>query len=156
MNMRSPSLPLAWIGAAAVALVGALPRPALALQPHGPPEGLYVHQIAHVLFALATVFLLYRLRPERLPGLPWFTGAGLLFILWNLVAVVGHAAEVYVADRDFLGPAGHLSRRLLMSGPAAWTYYIAKLDHLILLPAFILLYFGLQALLRAPRPGEEE
>jgi hypothetical protein len=142
--------PLLLIASMALILVAALPRTALALQPHGPPEGLYVHQMAHILFAAAMMFLLYYLRKERLPGLRWLTWAGILFILWNLNALVGHTAEVYVEPEDFLGAPAHLSRRLLMSGPVAWTYYITKLDHLILVPAFILLYFGLQALARAP------
>jgi hypothetical protein len=108
--------------------------------------------MAHFLFALAMLFLLYHLKKERLPGLGLFTWAGILFVLWNLNALVGHTAEVYVEPQDFLGAPAHLSRRLLMSGPAAWTYYITKLDHLILVPAFILLYLGLQALARAPGP----
>jgi hypothetical protein len=140
----------------ALALVIGLPRTALALQPHGHPEGLYVHQMAHVLFVFAMLFLLYHLKKERLPGLRWFTGAGILFVLWNLNALVGHTAEVYVEPRDFLGGPADLSRRLLMSGPAAWTYYATKWDHLILVPAFILLYFGLQALARTPRPLERK
>jgi hypothetical protein len=139
-----------------MALVAGLPRTALALQLHGPPEGLYVHQMGHILFAGAMMFLLYHLRKERLPGLRWFTWAGILFVLWNLNALVGHTAEVYVEPQDFLGGPANLSRRLLMVGPAAWIYYVAKLDHLILVPAFILLYFGLQALARAPRPLERK
>lgn len=142
------------VGTVALVLVAGLPGTALALQPHGHPEGLYAHQMAHVLFALAMLFLLYHLKKERLLGLRWFTWAGILFILWNLNAFIGHTAEVYVDHRDFLGAPAHLSRRLLMSGPAVWIYYVTKLDHLILVPAFILLYFGLQALARAPRPLE--
>jgi hypothetical protein len=148
----TPRLRPAWIGPVSLVLVVGLPRTALALQPHGPPEGLYVHQMAHILFAGAMIFLLYYLRKERLPGLQWFTWSGILFILWNLNALVGHTAEVYVEPQDFLGGPAHLSRRLIMSGPIALTYYLAKLDHLILVPAFILLYFGLQALARAPSP----
>jgi hypothetical protein len=106
--------------------------------------------MAHLLFALAMLFLLYHLRKEGLPGLRLFTWAGILFVLWNFNAFVGHTAEVYVEPQDFLGAPAHLSRRLLMSGAACWTYYVAKLDHLILVPAFILLYFGLRALERAP------
>lgn len=148
----SPRLRPAWIGAGAIVLGLSLPRTALALQPHGPPEGLYVHQMGHILFVGAMMFLLYYLRKERLPGLRWFTWSGVLFILWNLNAVVGHAVEVYVEAQDFLGESASLSRRFIMSGPISWTYYLAKLDHLILVAAFILLYFGLQALARAPSP----
>jgi hypothetical protein len=152
MKNRSPWLRAAWIAPVALALVVGLPRTALALQPHAAPEGLYVHQMAHILFAGTMMFLLYYLRKERLPGLRWFTWAGILFILWNLNALVGHTAEVFVEPQDFLGTPADLYRRLLMSGPAAWAYYLTKLDHLILVPAFILLYFGLQALARAPSP----
>jgi hypothetical protein len=152
VKKRSPLLYRAWIAPVALVLVVGLPRTALALQPHGPPEGLYVHQIAHILFAGAMMFLLYYLRKEQLPGLWWFTWAGILFILWNLNALVGHTAEVYVETKDFLGTPAHLSRRLLMSGPVTWTYYITKLDHLILLPAFILMYLGIKALAQAPSP----
>jgi len=152
VKKRDPLLYPGLIASVALVLVVALPRTALALQPHGPPEGLYVHQMAHILFVGAMMFLLYYLRKERLAGLRWFTWAGILFILWNLNALVGHTAEVYVEPQDFLGAPAHLSRRLLISGPAAWTYYITKLDHLILVFAFILLYFGLQALARAPSP----
>jgi hypothetical protein len=144
--------PFKYLTGAIVASLVFFPTTALALQPHGHPEGLYVHQIAHVLFAVAMVFLLYYLRKEQLPGMPWFTWAGILFILWNLNAMVGHSAEIYVEPQDFIGGPAQLSRRLIMFGPAAWIYYVTKLDHLILVPAFILLYFGLQALARAPRP----
>jgi hypothetical protein len=147
---RSTRLRPAWIGTVALALVAGLPRTALALQPHGHPEGLYAHQMAHVLFALAMLFLLYHLKKEQLPGLRWFTWAGILFVLWNLDAFLGHIAEIYVKTQDFLGAPAHLSRRLLMSGPATWSYYVTKLDHLILVPAFLLLYFGLRALARTP------
>jgi hypothetical protein len=150
----SPSLRPAWVVTVALALVLGLPRTALALQPHGHPEGLYVHQVAHILFAGAMIFLLYHLRKERLVALRWFTWAGILFILWNLNAFAGHTAETFIEPQDFLGGSAQLSPQLLMFGPAAWIYYVTKLDHLILVPAFILLYYGLQALARAPRPLE--
>ena len=136
----------------ALILVLSLPRSALALQPHGPPEGFYVHQMAHILFVVAMIFLLYHLRKEQIPGLRWFTFGGILFILWNFNTLVGHISEIYVEPQNFLGGAGHFSRRLIMSGPVSWIYYFTKLDNLILLPAFILLFFGLQAMARAPRP----
>jgi hypothetical protein len=153
---RFPWLRTVWIGTVALVLVMGLPRTALALQPHGHPEGLYVHQMAHILFVVAMMFLLYHLRKEQLPGLRWFTWAGILFVFWNLNALVGHIAEIYVEPQDFLGGPADFSRRLLMSGPATWAYYATKLDHLILVPGFILLYFGLQALARAPRPLERK
>jgi hypothetical protein len=52
------------------------PRPTLALQTHGPPEGLYVHQLAHVLFAVALLFLIWQVKYEGLTGLPGFASSG--------------------------------------------------------------------------------
>jgi hypothetical protein len=128
------------------------PGPALALQTHGPPEGLYVHQIAHILFAAALLFLIWALKQEgmaRVSGFRYLIWACSLFILWNLVAFAGHWAEVLLNPQDFLGEAGGLSRRLVMSGAASWVYFLAKLDHLILLPAFFFLACGLKFLIPA-------
>jgi hypothetical protein len=133
------------------------PRPALALQPHGPPEGLYVHQMAHLLFAGALIFFIWSIRHEAMakaPGFRRLTQACVLFILWNLLAFVGHWAEVVLDLEDFVGPAGDFGRRLVMSKAAAWIYYVAKFDHLMLVPAFFLLGRGLKALL--PQTGQED
>jgi hypothetical protein len=126
------------------------PRPTLALQTHGPPEGLYVHQLAHVFFAAALLFLIWQVKYERLVGLPgfrqirWACG---LFVLWNIVAFLGHLSEMLLIPQAFQGQQGDLSQRLIMSRISAWIYYLTKLDHLILVPAFFLLFRGLKALL---------
>lgn len=136
------------VGVTAVIFLG--PRPALALQTHGPPEGLYVHQLAHVLFAAALLFLIWQVKYEGLTGLPgfrqlrWACG---LFVLWNVVAFLGHWSEELLLPQAFQGQPGDLSRRLVMSRFSAWMYYLTKLDHLILVPAFFLLWRGLKALL---------
>lgn len=138
----------AWLWLASFLLLG--PAPALALQPHGPPEGLYVHQMAHLLFAGALAFLIWSIRHEamaREPGFRRLTQACILFIIWNLWAFVGHWAEVLLEFEDFVGPPGDFGRRLIMSQAAAWVYYVAKFDHVILVPAFFLLGRGLKALL---------
>ena len=33
-----------------------------------------------------------------------------------------------------------------MTGPGVWVYYLTTLDHLLLVPAFLFLYFGIRAL----------
>jgi hypothetical protein len=58
------SLTLIWFGALAWSALH--PQAALAIQTHGHPEGLYVHQMAPVLFAGAAIFLIYRLQREGL------------------------------------------------------------------------------------------
>jgi hypothetical protein len=126
------------------------PCPTLALQTHGPPEGLYVHQLAHVLFAAALLFLIWQVKYEGLTGLPgfrqfrWACG---LFVLWNVVAFLGHWSDQLILPQAFQGQPGDFSRRLIMSRFSDWIYYVAKLDHLVLVPAFFLLWRGLKALL---------
>jgi len=137
-----------WLGILAFILFD--PRPTLALQSHGPPEGLYVHQLAHFFFAAALLFLIWLIKYEGMVGLPgfrqirWACG---LFVLWNVVAFVGHWSEVLLVPQVFQGHQGELSQRLIMSRISAWVYYLTKLDHLILVPAFFLLWRGLKALL---------
>jgi hypothetical protein len=130
-------------------MVGLVPGPALALQPHGSPEGLYVHQMAHVLFAGAMLFLIFMVKRrglQKVKGFRLLTWACGLLLLWNLDAFLGHLAEVFLRPQVFQGPGGDFSQRLCMSGLESWVYYFAKMDHLILVPAFYLLYRGLHAL----------
>jgi len=137
-------------------LVLCQPRSALAFISHGHPEGLYVHQIAHLLFAGALIFLIYRMDREGLrktKGFRFLTWSCVWLVLWNLDAFVGHWAEVLLSARDFIGQAGEFSQRLLMSGPVPWVYYFSKLDHLLLVPGFYLLYRGLKNLERLPPEG---
>lgn len=138
-------------------MVGLVPRAALAIQPHGPPEGLYVHQMAHVLFAGAMLFFIFLVKRrglQKITGFRLLAWACGLLLLWNLDAFLGHLAEMYLSPQAFLGPAGNLSQRLCMSGLESWVYYFAKMDHLILVPAFYLLYRGLNALARTPEIEE--
>lgn len=134
-------------------LVLCQPRGALAFISHGHPEGLYVHQLAHLLFAGALIFLVYRMHAEGLQkksGFRVLTWSCAWLVLWNLDTFVGHWAEVLLSAQAFIGRAGDFSQRLLMSGPVAWVYYLAKLDHLLLVPGFYLLYRGLKNLERLP------
>ena len=142
-----------WLGVSALVLFS--PQPSLAFITHGHPEGLYVHQIAHLLFAGAMIFMIYLIKREGLlevPGFRMLVWASLLFVGWNFDAFIGHIAEVYVSPQAFRGEAADFSRRLLMTDLSTWVYYITKMDHLILVPAFYLLYRGLKALaFEAPR-----
>lgn len=130
------------------------PRPSLALISHGHPEGLYVHQLAHLLFAGAMLFLVYMIRREGLQregGFRALIWAGFFYTWWNLVAFVGHTAEVFLPEQAFLGRPTDVGQRLLMTQASAWVYYVAKMDHLFLVPAFYLFYRGLKALVRKQR-----
>jgi hypothetical protein len=142
---------LTWI----LVFEGIFPRPALAIQPHGPPEGFYLHQIAHLVFIGALIVFIYKLAQEvkkhrsfRL--LAWACG---LLVLWNLDCLVGHLSALPISTLDFIH-AGHLNQRLVMSGPSHWIYYVASLDNVILLPAAYIFYRGLKALIAEPETGK--
>jgi hypothetical protein len=136
-------------------LEGIFPRPALAIQPHGPPEGFYLHQIAHLVFIGALIFFIYKLakqvkehRSFRL--LAWACG---FLVLWNLDCLLGHTSALPISSLDFINE-GQLNQRLVMSSPSHWIYYVASLDNVILLPASYIFYRGLKALLSEPEIGK--
>ena len=66
---------------------------AMATQAHGGPEGLYVHQMAHILFIFSLAVLIYWLREHSLikePGWRYVQYAAFFLILWNIDAVLAH------------------------------------------------------------------
>jgi hypothetical protein len=147
-----------------IGLIGAillLAQPALATQAHSAPEGLYAHQLAHIFFTVSMGVLIYWLRERQLVqsvGWRYIQYAALFFILWNLDAFSVHLLDEQLAIIDVrrIDPwkiglsAANDSKTLI------WLYYVAKLDHLLCVPALLFLYFGLRRLLReteAQGPG---
>ncbi|WP_027369081.1 hypothetical protein [Desulfocurvibacter africanus] len=135
---------------ALVAIFTAWPVPAWAVQPHGGAEGLYVHQLGHILFFAAVVKLWLLLRARfRAASRPWrrMRWSAALFALWNVVAFTSHFFEVQVAtavDRGQVPP--------VWSAPGdasllSYLIYISSLDNLILVPAMLYFYLGLRGLL---------
>ena len=126
-----------------------MPDAAWALQAHGPPEGIYIHQIAHIFF-LGSLLYLYRdlaRSSEQERGwryLRWFC---LLMLCWNGVAFVGHAVTLHLAEEHFSEAGSFLHSRLL--GPmnvSKTLFYITRFDHLLAVPALFFLYLGLRTL----------
>lgn len=125
--------------------------PVLATQTHKEPEGLYMHQIAHLFFIISMGSLEFWLRQRNLvqePGWKFIQLAAILFIVWNLDAALVHLMDEHL---DILGITksdlwhiqieslqGHYSLPIL--------YYLLKLDHLICVPAMFCLYRGLRRL----------
>jgi hypothetical protein len=152
MNNIRKLAPLIWIWV----LEAIFPPPALAIQPHGPPEGFYLHLMAHLVFIGALIFFIYKLAQElkehrsfRL--LAWACG---FLVLWNLDCLIGHLSALSIGPQDFMGPEGDLFQRLIMSGFSQWIYYLASLDHFILIAAGYLFYRGLKALATEPETGK--
>jgi hypothetical protein len=130
-----------------------LPSPALAVQEHGAPEGIYSHQGAHVFFAASMGLLIFWLRQRRLvrePGWRWIQYAALFFILWNIDAFTAHFLD---EQSGLLGTAMAAPGQIKIEVdenliPLAWLYYMAKLDHVLCVPAMLFLYAGLRRLLK--------
>lgn len=131
--------------------------PAWATQTHGEPEGLYVHQMAHLFFAFAMGLLIYWLRQRQLvreKGWRYIQYSALLFILWNLDTFTVHLLDEQVdilrirqLDNWYLEISTAEDYRHL-----GVVYYLAKLDHLLCVPALLCLYLGLKRLYQETRP----
>lgn len=128
-----------------------LPENAWALQSHGPPEGLYVHQMAHIFFFLALVYLFWDIRRSSFSDKGWryieaFCG---FMIVWNVVAFIGHGVAAHISQHLVPAP-GYLHSRI--QGPVELheiVYYITKFDHLLAVPALFCLCVGMRALCRS-------
>ncbi len=126
------------------------PEPAFAYIPHwDPKEGFFVRQFSYLFFLVAMLFFFYELKQEKLHQKPGFRSLALasgFFALWNLDCFVGQFVALNLGDLVATGPAGIFSQKLVMSDPGVWVYYLTKMDHLLLVPAFLFLYFGIRAL----------
>lgn len=135
---------------ALAAIIAALPIPVWAVQPHGGPEGLYVHQLGHILFFAAVVKLWLLMRARfRAASRPWLRmrWSAALFALWNVVAFTSHIFEVRVAmavDRGQAPPAWSAPDGLSF---LSYLFYLSSLDNLILVPAMLYFYLGLRGFL---------
>ncbi len=149
---------LSWIGSAVFVLVLLSPKYALAQwvswYQFG-TEGSYVHETAHLLFGLSMVFFIYEIfhaNLQKFRGFRLLAWAWAILVFWNLDAFIGHWADWTLDNPVILGLGW--GRRLLMYNFQTWLVYITKIDHFILLvPAFLLFYLGLKALVG--KPGAE-
>lgn len=141
-----------------LSVLGLLPAPVWAIQTHGDPEGLYIHQLGHLLFLAAMVYIIWQIHRRKLTdhlGFRQLMRGAYLLAAWNLVAFIGHWAEEKLPREVFLPGAGYFFRQLEIRDLKALVYYLAKLDHLILVPALFFFYQGLRTFRRQPPPQEE-
>lgn len=132
-------------------ILAMFPGSAWAVQSHGAPEGLYVHQFAHIFYTAALCYLFWGIRHTVFKSKGWrYLQVFCLFmILWNVVAFTGHALDALAGSVTFSSDTGYLSTRL--QGPFTslkFWYYFTKLDHLFSIPALFFLYLGMKALYR--------
>ncbi len=130
--------------------IAVFPGEAVAIQTHGGAEGLYVHQIGHLLFLGMAVVLALRLRsnPELSSrGWRFIKASCLLFAMWNALAFVGHCLEETMPVPVFVG--GNNPWTWALADAPHWKallFYMCKLDHLLAVPAMFLFVQGLRAL----------
>lgn len=130
-------------------LIGA--APAWATQKHGDPEGLLVHQIAHIFFAITMALLVYWLRSRNLTiksGWRFIQYAAVLLVVWNVDAFLVHMLDE-ASGLLHIKRVGNWHIQIVAENADKTLevlYYLAKLDHLWCVPALALLYFGLRRL----------
>lgn len=134
-----------------VGIIMALASPSWATQTHGEPEGLYGHQLAHLFFIFSMGLLIYWLRHRNLvkeKAWRYIQYSALLFILWNVDTFAVHFLDEQV---DIIRISKLDTWHMQIDTSAAYThlgiiYYLAKLDHLLCVPALLCLYLGLKGL----------
>ncbi len=126
---------------------------AQAVQVHGGIEGLVSHQLGHVLFAGGMLFLLLTSYRSRWSGPGWdrFKCFLRLTIVWNILTFSGHWLQIGLADDKFLRVGGQIVGFRIDSFRDGF-FYLASLDHLVLLPALLCLSVALRQWVKA---GEE-
>lgn len=145
----------------ALLLVAVIPGPAHAIQTHAAPEGLYVHQVGHVLFAIAMLGFAFRIRQSRLSKeKSWrlmSTGA-VLFALWNGWAFFGHILESLIPLTHFRRGSAGLKSILDVNSSIDVLYYLFKMDHFICFPALLFIYIALRKMTAQPAgsTGDED
>jgi len=138
--------PLTRVLSVLAALTVLAPKPALAFSLLWETQGSYVHQMAHLTFALAMVVFIFEIYRGELRGLPGFASliwACIFLVWWNLDALFGHAVDWSLRNPVILGSG--VDSRLLMENWESWAFYITKITHfLLLIPPFYLFYRSLK------------
>ena len=141
---------------ASLSLVILAPNSALATQGHGGIEGVYAHQIAHLFFIISMGGLIYWLRQRGLvreKGWRMIQLSAFFFILWNLDAFLVHLLDdqLKIIQVKRIGLWKIQLMDLYDSHALKRLYYVAKLDHLLCVPAIVFLYLGLKRLVKEQR-----
>jgi hypothetical protein len=124
------------------------PDPAFCLQVHGGNEGFYTHQMAHLFFMAAMVFLSYILFRHPLghgKGWQYLKFSLLFFFIWNINAFITHGLELEI-PHETIRQEGLLPNALCI--PLTFKvciYYIGKFDHLLCVPAMFCLAMALRS-----------
>ena len=121
------------------------PDPAMAVQQHGGAEGLVAHQIAHVLFFAGIAYLLAKIFSGNFEDPGWLEFKIFLWLIlgWNFLTFTGHWMRETVDPSKFSTIDGRIVSYSVNSIGDAY-FYLTRLDHLLLVPAFIFLFIALR------------
>lgn len=134
------------------------PENCYALQSHGAEEGLYVHQMAHILFMAALAYLYWHTRITAdlvSKGWRYLRLFCIFFFCWNLVAFVGHCAGRALQPEDIINQGTWRVQLLLPLTKLKLFYYLAKMDHFFSVPAFFFLLLSLRTFYLDAKGGKE-
>jgi hypothetical protein len=120
-------------------------EPAAAVQQHGGAEGLVSHEIGHILFIAGMGYLLFWVYRLRMTGGGWYPFKLFLWLIlaWNVLTFTGHWMHELVDPGKFVltdGEITHFSITTLFD----FLFYLTRLDHLLLVPAFFFLFLALK------------
>ena len=115
---------------------------AFAIQEHQGAEGFYVHQIGHLFFIAAMVYIYVVLKKpaaSTLEGWKYIRFAAVFFLLWNIDALISHVLDGLSKDvQDSIGPTS-----VNLESFKASIYYLTRLvEYFLLVPAFVLMAIG--------------
>ena len=123
---------------------------------HHASEGIIVHQMGHIFFLMSMVVLIFTVSNRNLShvrGWRLIQYAALFFILWNLDALAAHFLDNQIAVVRIRNVS--MWQMVLESTSESellrLVYYVLKMDHLLCVPAMVLLFRGLCLLHREKR-----
>lgn len=121
-----------------------------AFQTHGNPEGIYVHQTAHLFFAASCLLLYRQLQKNGFLNMDgWHSiGNGILWlIIWNIWTITGHVIEELLPGANI---TMDLKPVIYLDSWVAWAYIVFKCDHLLCVPGMYLIYKGIKKIADSP------
>jgi hypothetical protein len=124
-------------------------RPALAIQTHGAPEGLYAHQIAHLGFLVAMVYIWLRTRHRTGEGWRLIRLSFVFFAVWNMTTFINHGISATLDPAKFQGHMGPLPEYLVARSTLDVYFFFGQMDHFLCIPAALCLGLGLRKMHRS-------
>jgi hypothetical protein len=126
------------------------PGPAEATQGHGGWEGLASHLFAHIIFFSSLIYLGVRLfqgRQALHSGWKWIFSSAIIFAVWNVQTFFVHVYREYLTPHAFTGMKYDLAVSFHAQSFPDLLYYLGRMDHFLLLPALLCLFYGIRFML---------